>query len=74
MPARSQKQQGIMGMALALKRGKVKKEELPKGVRNKVASIASDMTDEQLSHYTSTPRSEIPKTTGRPPRGRVRVT
>lgn len=61
MPAKSKAQHGIMGMALALKRGKVKVDDLPAGVRKKVAKMAADMSESQLEDYTSTPSSRLPK-------------
>jgi len=57
-----------MGMALALKRGKVRVDDLPAGVRKKVAKIAADMSESQLEDYTSTSTKKLPEHKGTPRR------
>jgi len=72
MPAKSKAQHGIMGMALAYKRGEVKEKDLPARIRNKVKQIAASMSDSQLSDYTSTKSRKLPKHVGKSAQRRVR--
>lgn len=58
MPAKSQQQQKIMGLALAYKRGEVPASE----VSDKVKSLAKSMTLKELEKYASTKRKGLPKT------------
>jgi hypothetical protein len=74
MPAESKSQHGIMGMALAYKRGKIKASDLPAGVRNKVKQIAASMSEKQLVDFTSTKARKLPKHVGKGPRRRIRKT
>jgi hypothetical protein len=74
VPTKSKAQHGIMGMALAYKRGKLKEKNIPKGIRNKVKQIAASMSEGQLSEYTSTKSRKLPKRAGRAPQRRVRRT
>lgn len=61
MPSTSQAQQGMMGMAHAVKSGKKKLEEIPAGARKKVQEIMKSMSDDDLTHFASTPRGGLPK-------------
>lgn len=72
MPAKSKAQHGIMGMALAYKRGKMKESDIPAGVRKKVKQIAASMSDEQLSDFTSTKTKGMRKHVGKGPRAKMR--
>jgi len=65
MPSKSKAQHGIMGMALAYKRGDLKGEDIPTRIRNKVKQIAGSMSDDQLSEYTSTKTNKLPKRVGK---------
>jgi Protein of unknwon function (DUF3008). len=51
MPARSERQRRLFGMALAYKRGEVSLRELPKGVREDIKRIAKTMTEEEIRKY-----------------------
>jgi len=57
MPARSQQQQKIMGLALAFKRGEVPSSE----VSDKVKSLAKTMSMKELEAYASTKHKGLPK-------------
>jgi len=56
MPARSQQQQKIMGLALAYKRGDVPASE----VSDKVKQLAKTMTLKELEKYASTKHKGLP--------------
>lgn len=71
MPAKSGAQRSLMGMALALKRGKVTIDEVPRGVRKRITQITKDMSEEQLADFTRTPEERLPqKKIGTPSRMR----
>lgn len=74
MPSTSKAQHGMMGMALAYKRGKLKASEIPARVRNKVKQIAASMSEAQLSEYTSTKTKNLPKRVGKGPQRHTRNT
>lgn len=74
MPAKSKAQHGIMGMALAYKRGKMKESDLPARVKNKIKQIAASMSEDQLKEYTSTGTRDLPKHRAKRPKARVRKT
>ena len=57
MPAKTEKQQRAMGMALAAKRGKIKKSKLSPSIRKMVDS----MSEETLKEFASTKHSDIKK-------------
>jgi hypothetical protein len=61
MPAKSKAQHGIMGMALAYKRGDMKESDLPERIRNKVKQIAASMSDKELTEFTRTKKAKLPK-------------
>jgi hypothetical protein len=57
MPAKSQQQQKIMGLALSYKRGEVPASE----VSDKVKELAKSMTIKDLEKYASTKHKGLPK-------------
>ena len=57
MPAASQQQQKIMGLALAYKRGEVPASK----VSAKVKELAKSMTEKELEKYASTKHKGLPK-------------
>jgi hypothetical protein len=57
MPAVSQQQQKIMGLALAYKRGEVPASQ----VSDKVKELAKSMTMKELEKYAGTPHKGLPK-------------
>jgi hypothetical protein len=57
MPAVSQQQQKIMGLALAYKRGEVPASK----VSDKVKELAKSMTMKELEKYAGTPHKDLPK-------------
>ena len=61
MPAVSSAQHGLMGLVLAFKRGDMKSEEIPKGVKAQVMRMAGEMTSEQVEDFTSTKSSSLPR-------------
>jgi hypothetical protein len=56
MPARSQQQQKIMGLALAFKRGEVPASK----VSQKVKDLAKSMSEKELEKYASTKHKGLP--------------
>lgn len=72
MPAKSKAQHGIMGMALAYKRGEIKEADLPPRIRNKIKQMAASMSDKQLSEFTSTKTRKLPKHVGKGPQKKLR--
>jgi len=72
MPSKSKSQHGLMGMVLAYKRGK-SLDSIPAGVRERVKRMAKDMSEEQLTDYTSTKTSDLPSHSSKlTPKKRVR--
>ena len=65
MPAESEAQRGLMGMALAVKRGDRKLSELPPAMQKKVGKIVDSMSEEQLADYTRKPGRAVKKSFGR---------
>lgn len=63
MPAKSTAQRHLMGMALALKKGKMKADDIPYRVREKVKKLAAD-EDIDLEGFASTPEAKLPKHVG----------
>lgn len=51
MPAKSKSQQRLFGMALAVRRGKLKRSEVEDSVIN---IVDSDMTDKQIEDFAKT--------------------
>jgi hypothetical protein len=60
MPALSQQQQKIMGLALAYKRGNVSASEVSPTIKK----IASGMSEKELEKYASTKHKRLPKKVG----------
>jgi len=52
MPAESEKQAHLMQMALAVKTGKKKLSDMPKGAREKIKGIVDSMTEKELKKYS----------------------
>ncbi len=61
MPATSKAQQGFMGMVHAYKKGALKAEDIPTGVRKRVLEAAKSISDEDASHFASTPTKGLPR-------------
>ena len=57
MPALSQQQQKLMGLALSYKRGKVPASDVSKSVKQ----LASSMSEKELSKYAGTGHKGLPK-------------
>ena len=60
MPALSQQQQKLMGLALAYKRGKVSSSDVSKTVKQ----LANSMSEKELEKYASTSHEGLPKKVG----------
>lgn len=60
MPALSQQQQKLMGLALAYKRGKVPASDVSKSVKQ----LAGSMSEKELEKYASTSHKGLPKKVG----------
>jgi hypothetical protein len=60
MPALSQQQQKLMGLALAYKRGKVSTSDVSKTVKQ----LANSMSEKELEKYASTSHKGLPKKVG----------
>jgi len=60
MPALSQQQQKIMGLALAYKKGKVPSSKVSKSVKD----LASSMSTKELEKYAGTKHKGLPKKVG----------
>ena len=60
MPALSQQQQKIMGLALAYKKGKVPASKVSKSVKD----LASSMSTQELEKYAGTKHKGLPKKVG----------
>jgi len=57
MPALSQQEQKLMGLALAYKRGKVSASDVSKSVKK----LAGSMSEKELVKYAGTPHKGLPK-------------
>lgn len=57
MPARSQQQQKLMGLALAFKRGEIPASK----VSTKIKAIAKSMTEKELEKFAGTPHKGLPR-------------
>ena len=57
MPATSEKQQRAMGIALAAKRGEIKKSKQSPSIRK----MMNSMSEEQLKEFASTKHADIKK-------------
>ena len=60
MPALSQQQQKLMGLALAYKRGKVSSSDVSKSVKQ----LAGSMSEKELEKYAGTSHKGLPKKVG----------
>ena len=60
MPALSQQQQKLMGLALSYKRGKVSSSDVSKTVKQ----LANSMSEKELEKYASTSHEGLPKKVG----------
>ena len=60
MPALSQQQQKLMGLALAYKRGKVSSSDVSKTVKQ----LSNSMSEKELEKYASTSHKGLPKKVG----------
>jgi len=60
MPALSQQQQKLMGLALSYKRGKVASSDVSKSVKD----LASSMSEKELEKYARTSHKGLPKKVG----------
>lgn len=56
MPARSKAQQRLFGMALAVRRGEMKRSDAPKEVLD---LVDSDITTKDIEDFASTPRKGL---------------
>ena len=56
MPAKSKAQQALFGMALAVRKGEMKRSEVNQNV---IDIVDGDMTDEQIEHFASTPSKDL---------------
>ena len=56
MPAKSKAQQRLFGMALAVRRGELKKSEVGDAVLD---IVNSDMTDKQIEDFASTSHKSL---------------
>jgi len=61
MPALSQQQQKLMGLALAYKRGKVPSSKVSKSVKD----LAKSMSEKELEKYAGTKHKGLPKKVGK---------
>lgn len=58
MPSKSQAQQALMGMAYAVRTGKMKRSEVDKTVLD---IVDSDISTTDLKHFASTSHEGLPK-------------
>lgn len=60
MPAKSEAQRRLMGMALSVKRGQQEMKDIPEGVRPTVKGLLRSMSDKQLREFAMS-RNDHPK-------------
>lgn len=65
MPAKSQSQQHLMGMAQAVREGKKPLRSLPRGAQEKVKAVNKSMGAKALKHFASTPSKHLPERVGK---------
>ena len=70
MPPKSEAQQGLFGMALAVKKGDTKLTDLPEKVRKKVATLAESISADTAKDFASGPVAQHRRSKGRPTRMR----
>ena len=58
MPAKSKAQQTLFGMALAVRKGEMKRSEVDKNVLD---IVDSEMTNKEIEDFASTPRKSLPQ-------------
>ena len=58
MPAKSKAQQTLFGMALAVRKGEMKRSEVNKNVLD---IVDSEMTNKEIEDFASTPRKSLPQ-------------
>ena len=56
MPAKSKAQQALFGMALAVRRGELKRSDVDKSVLD---IVDSDMTNKEIEDFASTKRKSL---------------
>jgi hypothetical protein len=56
MPAKSKSQQRLFGMALAVRRGELKRSEVEDSV---IDIVDSDMTDKEIEDFAKTPHKGL---------------
>jgi hypothetical protein len=61
MPAVSQTQQRLMGMALAYQKGELSLKGLPASLKEKIKNLAQHMKKKDLVDFASTPRKSLPE-------------
>lgn len=64
MPAESKAQRGLMSLALSVKRGETKLEDVPERIRGQVARIAKTMSLAQLEDFAGTKEKGLPRHKG----------
>lgn len=57
MPSKSKAQQALFGMALAVRRGEMKRSEVSGDVLD---IVDGDMSTEDIEHFASTPYKSLP--------------
>lgn len=57
MPAKSKAQQALFGMALAVRRGEMKRSDVDKSVLD---IVDGDMTNKEIEDFASTKRKNLP--------------
>ena len=58
MPAKSKNQQALMGMALAVRRGEMSRDEVDDEV---LKIVVGDMSTKDIEDFARTPRKGLPK-------------
>lgn len=64
VPAQSQAQQKFFALVRGIQTGKIKIDDLPEGVREKVKAAAKSMTKQDVKDFASTPSKNLPKQVG----------
>jgi hypothetical protein len=58
MPAKSKAQQALFGMALAVRKGEMKRSDVDKNVLD---IVDGDMTDKEIEDFASTSHKSLPQ-------------
>lgn len=61
MPAKSKKQQRLMGQAYAYKTGELKAKDLNPEYADEIKSLAKSMTEKQLKDFAKTKHNSLPE-------------